>query len=187
MESRGKALATRPLAWWIQWWWLDAFLAAALVVILHESSRSGTGVDVLGRLGLSDRRAVYTNMLQLTAIFAGFSGVGFAIYLGLGSRAVRQIKLSAGAPLLRVWLAALVIPWICALILVFCGVTDRGGRDSGNLTRWVALAALAVVVLQLARIVWVFYELAVTDLKADTQGSSATSEPIRAVGHRASL
>ena len=149
MERRLKTLATRPLAWWIQWWWIDALLAAALVIIFRESSRSGTGTDVLGQLALADRRGVYANMLQLTAIFAGFSGVGFAIYLGLGSRAVRQIKMSAGVPLLRVWLAALVTPWFCALILVFCGITDRGGKDSANLTRWVALAALAVVILQL--------------------------------------
>jgi hypothetical protein len=162
-------------------------IAAVLVTILRESLRSGTGADVLGQLGLADRRAAYANMLQLTAIFAGFSGVGFAIYLGLGSRAVRQIKLSAGVPLLRVWLAALVTPWVCTLVLVFCGIMDRGGKDSGNVVRWVALAALGLVILQLGRIVWVFYELAVTDLKAEKDVRLEESEPIRTVGHRAWL
>jgi hypothetical protein len=41
---------------------------------------------------------------------------------------VQQIKASAGVALLRVWLAALVTPWVCALVLVFCGVTDRQRR-----------------------------------------------------------
>ena len=173
------------MAWWIQWWWIDVVLAAAIAIVLHESLRPGTGADVLGQLKLADRLSAYTNMLQLTVIFAGFSGVGFAIYLGLNSRNVRQIKVSAGAPLLRVWLAALVTPWACALVLVFCGITDRGDRDSGNVTRWVAIASLAIVVLQLARIVWIFYQLAITDLEAAKPGATATAEPIRTVGRRA--
>ncbi len=125
-------------------------------------------------------------MLQLTVIFAGFSGVGFAIYLGLGSRSVRQIKLAAGAPLLRVWIAALVTPWLCALILVFCGVTDRGPAGSRNDTRWVAIAALAVVFLQMARIVWIFYQLAVTELESARPAKNVSSDEVHVIGYRAS-
>jgi hypothetical protein len=177
---------TRLLAWWIQWWWADALLATAIAIILRESLRPATGADLLGQLGLADRRAAYANMLQLTAIFAGFSGVGFAIYLGLGSRSVQQIKTSAGAPLLRVWIAALVTPWICTLVLVFCGITDRGGRGSANFTRWVAIAALAVVVLQLARIIWIFYQLALTDLEAAKPAAAVAHDEVRVIRHHAS-
>jgi hypothetical protein len=154
----------RVFAWWIQWWWIDPLIAAVLVIILREPFRVGTGADILGQLSLADRRSTYTNMLQLAAIFAAFSGAGFLIYLGFSSRGVQQIRASAGEALLRVWLAALVTPWVCALVLVFCGVTDTGGKDSPNLTRWIAMAALAVVVFQLGRVCWVLYEIAMTEL-----------------------
>jgi hypothetical protein len=52
-------------------------------------------------------------------------------------------------------------------------------------TRWIALAALSTVILQLARIVWIFYQLAVTDLTASNPDAKTTAEPIRAVGRRA--
>jgi hypothetical protein len=163
----------RLWAYWIQFWWIDLLLAATVTVILRQLLRPATGADVLGQLDLADRRAAYTNMLQVTAIFAGFSGVGFTIYLGLGSRSVHQIKSTAGMPLLRIWVAALVTPWACTLILVFCDITDRGGRASDNVSRWVAIGALALVVLQLVRIIWVFYQLAATDL--DSPHSPAIS------------
>jgi hypothetical protein len=180
--SHLRARGIRLLAWWIQWWWVDALLAATIAVLLRESLRAGTGADLLGELKLVDRLAAYTNMLQLTAIFAGFSGVGFAIYVGLNSRSVQKVKVQAGAPLLRVWLAALVTPWICTLTLVFCGITDRGDKDSANFTRWVALAALTVVVLQLARIVWIFYQLSAAEFEAARPITTSAAEPVRAVG-----
>ena len=128
---------------------------------------------------------MYANMLQVTAIFAGFSGVAFAVYVGLGSRSVRQIKSRAGAPLLRVWLAALVTPWVCAIVLVFCGITDSGKRGSENIARWIALAALLVVVLQMIRIAWVFYEIAVIDLGPSQTVAAVADKPVQVVQRRA--
>jgi len=172
----------RVLAWWIQLWWADVVVAALFVAVLYLAARPGTGVDLLGGLALSARLSVYTNMLQLTAIFAGFSGVAFAIYVGLDSRMVRQVKSTAGSPLLRVWIAALVTPWLCALVLVFCGATDRGQGASHNFTRWVALAALVLVILQMVRIVWIFYQLAVTDVRGEEVAKPRVSaEEIRVV------
>jgi hypothetical protein len=176
----------RVLAFWIQWWWIDPLIGAALAVVLANSGHPGTGVDVLGELNLAARQASYVNMLQLAVIFAGFSGVGFAIYLGLGSRAVSQIKISIGTPLLRVWISALVTPWLCALALVACGITDRGGIKSFNDTRWIAIAALAIVFLQMARIVWIFYQLAATDLSASARPRAEVSrEEVKVVPYRA--
>lgn len=173
-------VSTRPFAWWIQWWWVDPVIAALTVGILRESLRTGTGADILGQLNLADRRSNYANMLQLAAIFAAFSGAGLLIYLGFTSRRVEHIRAQAGIALLRVWLAALVTPWLCALILVFCGITDRGGKDSSNATRWVALAALLVVVLQIARVIWILYQLAVTEFSSANDAAS-TSRPVRII------
>lgn len=186
MSRTWKPVLVRAWAWWIQWWWIDLVLAAALVVALAETARPATGADLLGQLGLADRRAMYTNALQLTAIFAGFNGVAFTINLGFSSRSVRRIKTSAGAPLLRVWVAALVTPWVCAVILVCCGATDRGGKGSSNLTRWVAVAALIVVLLQMIRVIWVFYQLAVADLESTEPQPTVGDEAVRVVRPRAS-
>jgi hypothetical protein len=174
-----KAVTTRVFAWWVQWWWTDLIMAAALVIILRQTAHAASGSDVLGQLKLADRRAVYADGLQLTTIFAGFSTVAFTIYLGLGSRGVRRIKVSVGVSLLRVWLAALITPWVCAVILICCVVTDRGDRASGNVTRWVAIAALLIVVLQMVRIVWIFYQLAITDLESAKPVASIGKEEVR--------
>jgi hypothetical protein len=176
-----KAVVMRLYAWWVQWWWTDLIMATALVVILRQTAHPATGSDVLGQLKLADRQAVYTDALQLTAIFAGFSGVAFTVYLGFGSRNVRRVKVSAGASLLRVWLAALITPWACAVIMICCVVTDRGDKASHNITRWVVIAALLVVILQMVRIIWIFYQLAVTDLEASTPVASIGKEEVRVI------
>jgi hypothetical protein len=182
-----RVIVTRPYAWWVQWWWIDFLLATALVVILHQIAHHGAGADALGALKLSDRQAAYADALQMTAVFGGFSAVAFTVYLGLSGRSVRRIKAAAGKPLLNAWIASLVTPWICAVVMVCCVVTDRGDGGSGNLTRWVALAALAVVLLQMVRLVWIFYQLAIADLEESTSGKTVSSEEIRVVkqiGHK---
>jgi hypothetical protein len=186
VESARKTVLTRPWAWWIQWWWTDLLLAAAVVVVLAESAHPGTGVDVLGQIDLADRQGAYTDALQLTSIFAASNGVVFAIYLGFASRRVQQVKIAVGVSLLKVWLAALILPWVCAIIIVGCDVTDRGGHASGNVSRWVAIAALIVVFLQVIRIMWVFYQLAVTEFGASKPRAEVSPEEVRVVGKRAS-
>lgn len=159
-------------------------MAAGLIAILAESAHPGTGSDLLGQLGLADRRSVYADALQLTSIFAAFNGIAFTVYLGFNSRVVRLIKTYADAPLIRVWIAALVTPWVCALIMVCCAATDRGGKGSDNLTRWVAFAALIVVLLQMIRIIWIFYELATVDLGRDKPEATVSDEEVRVVRPR---
>jgi hypothetical protein len=172
-------IVTRPYAWWVQWWWTDLLLALALTAILHQTDHVGTGVDVLGALKLTDRQATYTDALQMTAVFGGFSTVAFTIYLGLNSRSVRRIKVAAGKPLLKAWIASLVTPWVCAIVMVCCVVTDRGDSGSGNLTRWVAIAALVVVLLQMIRLVWIFYQLAIADLEESAPVKTVSDEELR--------
>lgn len=176
-----RTVVTRPYAWWVQWWWTDLLLAAALTVILHETAHAGTGVDVLGALKLTDRQSIYADALQMTAIFGGFSTVAFTVYLGLSSRSVRRIKVAAGKPLLNAWIASLVTPWLCAVVMVCCVATDRGDAGSANLTRWVAIAALVIVLLQMVRLVWIFYQLAAADLEESTPVKTVSDEELRVV------
>lgn len=176
-----KTAPTRLYAWWVQWWWTDFLLAAALVVILRQTSHPGTGVDVLGQLQLADRQAAYADVLQLTALFGGFSTVAFTVYLSLSSRNVRKVKVAVGIPLLRVWIAALVTPWLCAVVMVCCVVTDRGDQGSGNFTRWIAFAALVIVLLQMVRIVWIFYQLAIVDIQETTPVKSVSDKEVQVV------
>jgi hypothetical protein len=180
-DDKLRTIVTRPYAWWVQCWWTDLLLAAALTVILHETAHAGTGVDVLGALKLADRQAVYTDALQLTAVFGGFSAVAFTVYLGLNSRTVRRIKVNSGKPLLNVWIASLVTPWLCAVVMVCCVATDRGDSGSGNLTRWVAFAALTVVLLEMIRLIWIFYHLAVAELGESTPTKTVSDEELHVV------
>lgn len=162
-----------------QWWWLDAPLAILAVTIAGMTVEPATGVDILGRLSLADRRAIYTDLLQLTTIFAGFGGVIFALYLGLQGRRVKELNRSLGRTLLKIWLAAILTPWLSALTLVVASVFDRGDTGSHNVARWAAIAAILVVAFQMARIVWVFYQLAMLELSEEQPTVRTASKPLK--------
>ena len=168
-----------------QSWWADAPLAAALVIVCSHVVKPGTGIDQLGKLTLDTRRNVYTDLIQVFSIFAGFSAVAFAFYLGLSSRPINQLKSMAGRPLLRIWLSALAMPWICALVIIFAKIMDFGEKGSASMARWFVLGALLLVVLQTARLLWVFYQIALLDLQQEPVKKIAT-EPVRVVRKRAS-
>jgi len=168
----------------VQWWWLDLPLSSSVVLLFALVTRPGTGADVLGQLGLADRRNVYTDMFQLAVIFAGVAGLTFTLYLTLNGEGVRKIKSMVGVPLLHVWLAALVTPWISALILVYAKVLDRGGVASENLARWAATGAMILVLMQLGRTLWIFYQLAVVDLLGHVPTRRTAPQPITVVRTR---
>lgn len=169
----------------VQWWWLDVPIAAGAVALIAWQVRPGTGVDVLGQLDLETRRGVYTDMMQLAALFAGFSGVIFALYLGMSGRGVRQVKDLVGMKLLVMWLFALTVPWLAAVGMVLAKVLDRGPGGSANVARWLAVAAALVVALQLLRTVWIFYQLAAIDLKGTKPARPTQSRPVELARKRA--
>jgi len=149
---------------WVRWWWLDVLAVAALTTLSGVVADPGTGIDLLGQLSLADRRNVYTDLLQLAIIFAGFGGVVFAIFVGFQSRSVREIRSKVGAHLLRVWMAALLTPWVSSFLIVLAKIVDRGDIASTNGARWVAAGATLLVALQFLRMLWVFYQLAAIDI-----------------------
>jgi hypothetical protein len=167
-------------------WWLDVPVASLSVVVLDFASRPGTGVDLLGKLSLSDRRAAYTDMLQLAIIFAGFSGVIFAIYLGMQGKGVEGVRKLVGDKLLRLWLAALLMPWLSAVVIILARIIDRGEVSSTNFARWLATAAVIVVLTQLFRVTWIFYQLAMLNAQQLQPSRRIAARPIR-IGRPASV
>jgi hypothetical protein len=174
MRSRVQWVTDRA----VQWWWLDLPLTALAVTIVEWKVRAGTGVDLLGRLGLDDRRDIYGDVMQLAALFAGFSGVIFAVYLGMATRGVRQVKDMVGKQLLAMWLFALTAPWIAAMVIVLAKVLDRGQQASGNTARWLVVGAVTLVAVEMLRTVWVFYQLAAIDLKGTKPARPTAERPL---------
>ncbi|MEU4632904.1 hypothetical protein AB0F90_00600 [Micromonospora chalcea] len=162
---------------WVRWWWLDVAVVLAVTAGCAWQVAPGTGVDFMGQLSLADRRNVYTDMLTLASIFAGLGGVVFAIFLGLQSRPIVEIKARIGEDLLRVWVSALVAPWFSAFVIIAAKVLDRGGRASANEARWAAVAAAGLVALQLFRILWVFYKIAAIEAQGHVPAIETASTP----------
>ncbi|MFD1541541.1 hypothetical protein [Nonomuraea guangzhouensis] len=152
----------------VQWWWIDAPLCLAVAGFLWWRVTPASGVDLLGRLALVDRRSVYTDLVQVTAIFAAFGGATFAIYFALNSPKIKQAKKLIGSHLIRIWLAALASPWFCSIAIVLAKVTDRdskSGMADYNFSRWLVLAAVFLTIIQLARMIYIFYQLAMIDVE----------------------
>lgn len=171
---------------WVRWWWADLVAVVTVTAICAWKVAPGTGVDLMGQLPLADRRNVYTDLLALATIFAGFGGVVFAIFIGLQSRSVREIKARVGEHLLRVWLSALLSPWVSAFAIVVAKILDRGGKASSNEARWLAVAATLLVALQLLRVLWVFYNLATIETQGAKPTIETAKEPARIGGPRPS-
>ena len=149
----------------VRWWWLDLLIVGVLVLAVGLTVDPGTGIDVLGQLGLDERRRIYTDMLQLAIIFGGFGGIVFAIFLGLQSKTVTEVKSRVGHHLIKIWLSALLVPWVAAFAIVAASILDRGDVASVNMARWLAVGATVLVAIQLVRVSWVFYNIAVLEVQ----------------------
>lgn len=153
---------------WVQWWWIDVPLAAALTLFFAFTPGVHAVFDLLGNLRLADRRSIYTDMLTIATLFAGFSTLATATYLGWSSRGVRAVRDLVGKDLLWLWLSATTMPWLCATTLVIVKMVDRGTPPT-NPTRWIAIGTLIVVGEQLARVIYLFYSLAMIEQRPNSQ------------------
>ncbi|MFK4043035.1 hypothetical protein ACI2LC_45165 [Nonomuraea wenchangensis] len=113
---------------------------------------------------------MYTDLVQVTAIFAAFGGATFAIYFALNSSRIKHAKKLMGANLIRLWLAALTSPWFSALAIVLAKITDRDlgkGVGENNFSRWIVVAAIMLTVIQLTRMIYIFFQLAMIEVEED--------------------
>ncbi|WP_139246120.1 hypothetical protein [Geodermatophilus amargosae] len=158
-----RKAASLAFARWIQWYWCDVPLAALIVVVVAVIPWVRDVVDLLGNLNLSDRRSIFTDLLNVTALFAGFTTLATATYLGWSSRGITAVRLLVGKDLLRLWLISTSLPWLCAVVLVIVKMTDRGADEPTNVMRWVAVGSMIVLAEQLARVLYLFYSLAMIE------------------------
>lgn len=170
VRHAGSWLADR----WVQWWWIDVPVAAVVVLLIMWIPGVYPVVDLLGHLKLADRRSIYTDLLTIATLFAGFSTLATATYLGWSSRGVRAVQNLVGQDLIRLWLSATTMPWVCALVLVVVKMVDRGSPPT-NPTRWIAVGTLIVVGEQLARVIYLFYSLAMIEQRNNNR------KPVRPV------
>ncbi|HMM83509.1 MAG TPA: hypothetical protein PJ998_10060 [Terrimesophilobacter sp.] len=144
-------------------WWLDfAFVIVALSAVLIIPVVSSR-VDLLGHLGLARRVGVYSDMITIASLLGGFSTLAFSAYIGWTGRGVERVKRAIGRKLMIVWIASIATPWIAALAILIAKIQDSGAAWTPNPSRWIALAAVALVILSLIRTVMIFVILA--DLK----------------------
>jgi hypothetical protein len=164
---------------WIQWWWGDVVIATILVFAYALTPWVGDHLDLLGHLDLNDRRSVYTDLLNITALFAGFSTLATATYLGWSSRGITAVRRLVGEDLLRLWLVSTSLPWLCAVVIVVVKTVDRGADQPTNVARWVAVGAMVVLAEQLGRVLYLFYSLAMIEQQPQGPVRPRASQGIR--------
>lgn len=150
----------------IDWWWIDPLISVLLVAPLAFFVEPGTGLDYLGKVDLQARYNIYTDVLQLATIFAGFGAVSFTVFLSAGGYYVEKLKHgSEGPKLVRLWIASLAMPWICALVIIASKIVDSGDVGSSNLSRWFVMISVLIIFFQIVRVVRIFYQIATLDLE----------------------
>lgn len=172
VKRRGIAL----LDFVFQAWWLDYVLAAILTTVAIIFVTPGGVLDPLGQLPLDERRSAYGDLITIAALLAGFTSVAFTTYLGWQSRAIERLQDAKRRPLDRLWVVLIAAPWLCALALWGVRVADRGECLPDNPARWVALAAMLIVLTSVLRSLWLFMELLPLSTKkgGGTQGTAAS-------------
>lgn len=166
------------------WWWFDVILASVVCVLAIYVVSDGSKFDILGRIDLALRQNIYTDLIQLSIIFAGFSSVSFTIFLSSGNSYVVRLRESeTGAKIVQIWVAALSMPWVSAFVVIVAKIYDSGGAGSSNPARWFAFSSVLLIVLQMLRLVWVLYRITHLETKrpVPTRKTAASMPRIRRV------
>ena len=177
-------LRTRPVDRLFDAWWLDALLVLSVFLAVTLFPVISDRVDLLGRLTLERRLDAYTDLITIAALLGGFSSLAFTTYLGWSSRGIRRVKSKIGLRLLVVWLSCIATPWVCALLIWFAKILDEGPVASENDARWLALAALVLLLISLLRSLIIFVDLAKYNDEDPQQNFPQTSASLAVPAHR---
>lgn len=131
-------------------------------------------LDVLSWSKAADRVAFYQIAAAVTGIIVGFAIAALAFFYTVEpGRRVKYTRQAAGGHLRRVWIGALTGPLVAALIfLVAIAVDNPNAHNAG--VRWAVEGGLIIVVLRLARLVWLFSSL--LSLSADDDAEAVHGE-----------
>lgn len=161
------------------------WIAVAGVVGVHVAVVKITGrFDPLGFMDLDRRLSLYTDVLTVTGILAGFTGAALASYLALNGEGITAVRRQAGPQMTRQWAAALTGPAFAIVLLVVAKVFDdasaSGGLVVASRVRFLAELAALLVLVRITRLMWVYVQL-VAIATNDAQPGEPPS-PVRVIG-----
>lgn len=145
-------------------WWVDYLLGVVVFFVGSQFIPRNSSLDILGSVNLDRRLSLYTDLITISTLLAGFLGLAFTSYLGWSSKNIEDVQRQAGNHLLRIWLVGIGTPWACALLIWLAKIHDQGNYHSGNLSRWIVLASLVPLIMSFTRIVYLYFLLAGAEL-----------------------
>ncbi|GLU47111.1 hypothetical protein [Nocardiopsis ansamitocini] len=179
MKTKILELFEKVRGWLVDWWWLDPPVAAILSFICWYLIPLRSQWDVLGNLDLPVRQAIYTDIIQLSTIFAGFGAVAFTVFISSSSPTSMKLKNGdLGPRIIRLWIAALSFPWISAFVIILAKATDSGGVGSTSISRWLVLGAVLVILFQMVRTLRVFYQISTLEITEQKPARKTASKGI---------
>jgi hypothetical protein len=135
-------------------WAIVACLVGAHISIVWSSGRA----DWLRTTGFANRLSVYTDLITVTGIFAGFTIAALASYLGFSGAQIEALRQAAGEKILKQWLAAISGPALAIGTLVACKIVDRADGTAQG-ARWAAEIAMGLTATRILRLFYIFIRL----------------------------
>lgn len=139
-------------------WWIDV-LVAAIVSVGGIWLSHAAGFMPFAYVADPQMLSLFGQLLSLATFFAGFTTVAFTTYLSMKGDVTRQLKRAKGREVLRVWLQVILLSWVASLMMWVAnvGLAEPLPAIWG---RWLAMGALALLVIQLGRVVALFWMMA---------------------------
>lgn len=157
MKANGRS---KFLTFVLDAWWLDYLVGISIFFIGWKSIHQDSFFDFLGSVGLERRLDLYTDLINISALLAGFLGLAFTSYLSWSSKGIATVKERGGNRLQRIWLFGIATPWVCTLLIWFAKIHDREEMHSTNFARWVVIAIVMPLIFSFLRILYLYVLLA---------------------------
>lgn len=146
--------------WFREAWWTDLIFGALIIFAgVNWVTPNHHDWDVLGLVTQDKRWEAYASLLSIVTFFAGFTSLSFAAYLGFKGRAMASLNKRAGKRLKTMWAGLIVMTWLSAVAVWVASIIDGRPDATAVWPRWLALAALCIMFVQLLRVMWLLFSL----------------------------